>query len=178
MLLPVSFIVIKSIKVCDKQCGDRPSVLSATKDADDASREYISCLISELPQGLTHKKIVLRCRVNWFFIYPSNICALILIEHCFYAVICEQVVAVLVLVIERKTTNFIAETKVNAQGTLLDIPLACFLLGKLCVNATQEKSSIITFFFLHVHLLLVEYGLTDSYFTWCFIHYKHLLNIL
>ncbi|KOM27041.1 hypothetical protein LR48_Vigan377s000100 [Vigna angularis] len=62
MLLPVSFIVIKSIKVCDKQCGDRPSVLSSTKDADDASREYISCLISELPQGLTHKKIVFRCR--------------------------------------------------------------------------------------------------------------------
>ncbi|XP_022633687.1 CST complex subunit CTC1 isoform X2 [Vigna radiata var. radiata] len=117
MLLPVSFIVIKSIKVCDKQCGDRPSVLSATKDADDASREYISCLISELPQGLTHKKIVLRCRV----------------------------VAVLVLVIERKTTNFIAETKVNAQGTLLDIPLACFLLedgsSSCCCWASAERAA-------------------------------------
>ncbi|KAG2396924.1 CST complex subunit [Vigna angularis] len=81
-----------------------PSVLSSTKDADDASREYISCLISELPQGLTHKKIVHRCRV----------------------------VAVLVLVIERKTTNFIAETKVNAQGTLLDIPLAFASGNALC----------------------------------------------
>ncbi|KAG2396933.1 CST complex subunit [Vigna angularis] len=128
MLLPVSFIVIKSIKVCDKQCGDRPSVLSSTKDADDASREYISCLISELPQGLTHKKIVFRCR---------NI--------VFYAVICEQVVAVLVLVIERKTTNFIAETKVNAQGTLLDIPLACFLLedgsSSCCCWASAERAA-------------------------------------
>ncbi|XP_052733915.1 CST complex subunit CTC1 isoform X2 [Vigna angularis] len=117
MLLPVSFIVIKSIKVCDKQCGDRPSVLSSTKDADDASREYISCLISELPQGLTHKKIVFRCRV----------------------------VAVLVLVIERKTTNFIAETKVNAQGTLLDIPLACFLLedgsSSCCCWASAERAA-------------------------------------
>jgi len=44
-----------------------------------------------------------------------------------------QVVAVFVLVIERKTTNFIAEAKIDVKGTLLDIPRACFLLGKLCV---------------------------------------------
>ncbi|KAG5001082.1 hypothetical protein JHK87_022154 [Glycine soja] len=49
------------------------------------------------------------------------------------------VVAVLVLVIERKTTHFIAETKVNAKGTLLDIPLACFLLvfGKVAGKALK-----------------------------------------
>lgn len=49
----------------------------------------------------------------------------------FTAVCCEQVVAVIVLVLERKTTSFNAETKINAKGTLLDIPLAGFLLGKL-----------------------------------------------
>ena len=45
---------------------------------------------------------------------------------------CEQVVAMFVLVIERNTTNFIAAKKsINAKGTLLDIPLACFVvLGK------------------------------------------------
>ncbi|RZB98494.1 CST complex subunit CTC1 [Glycine soja] len=111
MLLPVSFIVIKSIKVCDKQCSDRSSFLNPTKDSDNASQGSISCLISQLPQSLSHKQIVLRCRV----------------------------VAVLVLVIERKTTHFIAETKVNAKGTLLDIPLACFLLvfGKVAGKALK-----------------------------------------
>ncbi|KAK7342865.1 hypothetical protein VNO80_25821 [Phaseolus coccineus] len=117
MLLPVSFIVIKSMKVCDKQCGDRSYFLNSTKDADDASRDYISCLISQLPRSLSHKKIVLRCRV----------------------------VAVFVLVIERKTTNFIAETKINAQGTLLDIPLACFLLedgsSSCCCWASAERAA-------------------------------------
>lgn len=92
----------------------------------------------------------------------------------FCAVFCEQVVAVFVLVIERKTTNFVAETKINAQGTLLDIPLACFLLGKLFVlksklilSVTHEKSAIITFIVLpvQVHVLFVKCGLTDSCFT-------------
>ncbi|KAH1238336.1 CST complex subunit CTC1 [Glycine max] len=117
MLLPVSFIVIKSIKVCDKQCSDRSSFLNPTKDSDNASQGSISCLISQLPQSLSHKQIVLRCRV----------------------------VAVLVLVIERKTTHFIAETKVNAKGTLLDIPLACFLLedgsSSCCCWASAERAA-------------------------------------
>lgn len=47
------------------------------------------------------------------------------------AVCCEQVSAVFLVVLERKTTNFSAETKINASGILLDIPLAAFLLGKL-----------------------------------------------
>ncbi|TKY68592.1 CST complex subunit CTC1 [Spatholobus suberectus] len=117
MLLPLSFIVIKSIKVCDKQCSDRSSFLNPTKDADNASQDSISCLISQLPQSLSHKQIVLRCKV----------------------------VAVFVLFVERKTTNFIAETKINAKGTLLDIPLACFLLedgsSSCCCWANAERAA-------------------------------------
>ncbi|KAG2402506.1 uncharacterized protein HKW66_Vig0237030 [Vigna angularis] len=118
----------------------RPSILSSTKDADDASREYISCLISELPQGLTHKKIVLRCKV----------------------------VAVLVLVIERNTPNFIAETKVNAQGTLLDIPLACFLLEDQ--NTTQLKYGLWASWFLVcglAHHTLCFFDVSSSHSPLC-----------
>ena len=67
MLLPVSFIVIKSIKVHDKQCSDWSSNLSPTKDAYNASPD---CLISQLHQCPSNKQIMLRCRVNCFtFIY-------------------------------------------------------------------------------------------------------------
>ncbi|XP_027356578.1 CST complex subunit CTC1-like [Abrus precatorius] len=117
MLLPVSFIVIKSIDVCDNQCSDNSTNLKATKDAYSASQDSFSCLISQLPQNLSHKQILLRCRV----------------------------VAVFVLVIERKTTNFIAETKINAERTLLDIPLACFLLedgsSSCCCWANAERAA-------------------------------------
>ncbi|RDX60098.1 CST complex subunit CTC1, partial [Mucuna pruriens] len=117
LLLPVSFIVIKSIKVCDKLCSERCSFLNPATDADNASQDSISCLISQLPQNLSHKQIMLRCRV----------------------------LAVFVLVIERKTANFIAETKVNAIETLLDIPLACFLLedgsSSCCCWANAERAA-------------------------------------
>ena len=49
----------------------------------------------------------------------------------FTATCCEQVVAVFVLVLERKTTSFDGERKINDRGPVLDIPLAGFLLGKL-----------------------------------------------
>ncbi|CAJ1978407.1 unnamed protein product [Sphenostylis stenocarpa] len=96
---------------------DKPSFLNSTKDADNASQNSISCLIFQLPQSLSHKQIVLRCRV----------------------------VAVFVLVIERKSTNLIAETKSNAMGTLLDIPLASFLLedgsSSCCCWARAERAA-------------------------------------
>ncbi|KAL2326109.1 hypothetical protein Fmac_025167 [Flemingia macrophylla] len=117
MLLPVSYIVIKSMKMCDKQCSGRSSLLNHTNDADTTSQDSIPCLISQLPQTLSYKQIVLRCRV----------------------------VAVFVLVVERKTTNFIAETENNAEGALLDIPLACFLLedgsSSCCCWANAERAA-------------------------------------
>ncbi|KAK7317482.1 hypothetical protein RJT34_01757 [Clitoria ternatea] len=117
MLLPVSFIVVKSVEVCVKQHNDRSSYLQPTKDAYNASQDSFSCLISQLPQSLSNKQIVLRCRVA----------------------------AVFVLVIERKNTNFIAETKFNTTRTLLDIPVACFLLedgsSSCCCWANAERAS-------------------------------------
>ncbi|XP_020206690.1 CST complex subunit CTC1 isoform X2 [Cajanus cajan] len=143
MLLPVSFIVIKSIKVCDKQCSGRSSLLNHTNDADTASQDSITCLISQLPQSLSHKQIVLRCRVNCFiFIYEICVHS----KNIMFAIdFCQQVVAVFALVVERKTTNFIAGTKNNAKGTLLDIPLACFLLedgsSSCCCWANAERAA-------------------------------------
>ncbi|KAK7405405.1 hypothetical protein VNO78_06677 [Psophocarpus tetragonolobus] len=117
MLLPVSFIVIKSIEIHDQQCSDTSIFLKPTKDTDYASQDSISCLISQLPQSLNQKRIVLRCRV----------------------------VAVFVLIIERKATSVIAETKINNKGTLLDIPLACFLLedgsSSCCCWASAERAA-------------------------------------
>ncbi|KAJ1404673.1 putative CST complex subunit CTC1 isoform X1 [Sesbania bispinosa] len=118
MLLPVSFIVIKSIKVYDKQCSHRSSNLRPTNDAYSAAQDSFSCLISQLPQCLSHKQIALRCRVA----------------------------AVFVLVLERKITNFDAETKNNVKGILLDIPLAGFLLAddgssSCCCWANAERAA-------------------------------------
>ncbi|XP_057737739.1 CST complex subunit CTC1 isoform X2 [Arachis stenosperma] len=78
MLLPVSFIVIKSIKVHDKQCTDWSFNLSLLKDAYNPSPDSVSCLISQLHQCPSNKQIMLRCRV----------------------------VAVFILVLERNTTAF------------------------------------------------------------------------
>ncbi|XP_061352939.1 CST complex subunit CTC1-like [Gastrolobium bilobum] len=117
MLLPVSFIVIKSMKVYDKQCSDRSSNLRPTKDAYNASQDYFSYLISQLPQCQSHTQIVLRCRV----------------------------VAVIILVLERKNTYSNSETKNNTLGTLLDIPLAGFLLddgsSSCCCWANAERAA-------------------------------------
>ncbi|KAK7313892.1 hypothetical protein VNO77_39096 [Canavalia gladiata] len=115
VLLPVSFIVIKLIKVRNKESSDRSFYLKPSKDGYNTSQDSFSCLISQLSQSLTHNPIVLRCRV----------------------------VAVFVLVIERKTTNFIAD--INAKETLLDIPLACFLLedgsSSCCCWANAERAA-------------------------------------
>lgn len=59
-------------------------------------------------------------------IYPFKSLRKLILLIC-----CEQVVAVTVLVLERKTVNSYAETKVDAKGFFLDIPLAGFLLGML-----------------------------------------------
>ncbi|GAU16874.1 hypothetical protein TSUD_368230, partial [Trifolium subterraneum] len=118
MLLPVSFIEIHSIEVFDKQCSDRLlSTLRPLKDVYSACQDSFSCLISQLPQCPSQKQIVLRCRV----------------------------VAVIVLVLEVKTTNLYAETKINSKGILLDIPLACFVLddgsSSCCCWANAEMAA-------------------------------------
>ncbi|KAI5420133.1 hypothetical protein KIW84_044064 [Lathyrus oleraceus] len=117
MLLPVSFIEINSIEVFDKHCSDRLSTLRPLKDAYSACQDSFSCLISQLPQCQSQKQIVLRCRV----------------------------VAVIFLVLERKTTNLYTETKMNSKGILLDIPFACFLLddgsSSCCCWANAERAA-------------------------------------
>jgi hypothetical protein len=65
-----------------------------------------------------------------FYIFV-NIYALKCQSKLIFPVCGEQVVAVIVLVLEMKTTNLYEETKINSKGILLDIPLACFVLGKL-----------------------------------------------
>ncbi|MED6208091.1 hypothetical protein PIB30_041729 [Stylosanthes scabra] len=117
MLLPVSFIVIKSIEVHDKQCTDRSSNLSFLNDAYSPSPDSASCLISQLHQYPSNKQIMLRCRV----------------------------VAVFVLVLERNSTSFNAETKIYDRSIAFDIPLAVFLLddGSLtcCCWANAERAA-------------------------------------
>ncbi|CAI8606844.1 unnamed protein product [Vicia faba] len=117
MLLPVSFIEINSIEVFDKKCSDRLSTLRPLKDAYGACQDSFSCLISQLLQCQSQKQIVLRCRV----------------------------IAVIVLVLERKTKNLYANTKMNSKGILLDIPLACFLLddgsSSCCCWANAERAA-------------------------------------
>ncbi|XP_019427330.1 PREDICTED: CST complex subunit CTC1 isoform X2 [Lupinus angustifolius] len=117
MLLPVSFIVIKSIEVYDKQCSARSSRLRPTKEPCNASPDSFTCLISQLHWCPSHKQIMLRCRV----------------------------VAVVVLILERKSTSLNAETKMNARETNLDIPLACFLVddgsSSCCCWANSESAA-------------------------------------
>ncbi|KAE9616294.1 hypothetical protein Lalb_Chr04g0264181 [Lupinus albus] len=130
MLLPVSFIVIKSIEVYDKQCSTRSSHLRPTKEPCNASPDSFTCLISQLHRCPSHKQIMLRCRV----------------------------VAVVVLILERKSTSLDAETKINARETNLDIPLACFLMddgsSSCCCWANSESAATL--------LRLCE-GFTASY---------------
>ncbi|MED6146720.1 hypothetical protein PIB30_037260 [Stylosanthes scabra] len=115
MLLPVSFIVIKSIKVHDKQCTDWSSNLSFLKDAYSPSPDSVSCLISLLHQYPSNKQIMLRCRV----------------------------VAVFVLVLERNSRSFNAETK--NRSIVFDIPIAVFLLddgsSTCCCWANAERAA-------------------------------------
>ncbi|KAK7243336.1 hypothetical protein RIF29_38129 [Crotalaria pallida] len=117
ILLPVSFIVIKSMKVYDKRYSVGSSNLRLTKDPCSVSPDSFTCLISQLHQWPTYKQIVLRCRV----------------------------VAVFVLVLERKSASFDVETKIKAWGTNLDIPLAGFLLddgsSSCCCWANSESAA-------------------------------------
>jgi len=128
MLLPVSFIVIKSIRVNDKPHSERSSYLWPTACPYGASLDsFSSGLISELNQSLSHKQMRLRCRVSFKFICES---------WCFWRldllifVVCEQVVSVLFLILERNTIVDL-QVKSNPSGPLFDIPLAGFVLGKL-----------------------------------------------
>ncbi|XP_028799438.1 CST complex subunit CTC1 [Neltuma alba] len=101
LLLPVSFIAINSVILHDQSNSDGPCNFRSTSYTCDASvAPLFSGLISELNQRLSHKKIWLRCRV----------------------------VAVFVLVLERNATVCDLQAKSNALASLLDIPLAGFVL--------------------------------------------------
>ncbi|KAI9118727.1 hypothetical protein K1719_010172 [Acacia pycnantha] len=100
LLLPVSFIAIKSVILHDEPSSDGPSNFRPTTYTCDASIEPFSGLICELNQCSSHKQMWLRCRV----------------------------VAVFVLVLERKATVCDLQAKRNALVPLFDISLAGFVL--------------------------------------------------
>ncbi|KAK4284024.1 hypothetical protein QN277_000912 [Acacia crassicarpa] len=100
LLLPVSFIAIKSVILHDEPSRDGPSNFRPTAYTCDASIEPFSGLICELNQCSSHKQMWLRCRV----------------------------VAVFVLVLERKATVCDLQAKRNALVPLFDISLAGFVL--------------------------------------------------
>ncbi|XP_054786835.1 CST complex subunit CTC1 isoform X2 [Prosopis cineraria] len=100
LLLPVSFIAIKSVILHDEPNSDRPPSIRPTYTCDASGDTLFSGLISELNQCPSHKQTWLRCRV----------------------------VAVFVLVLERNATGCDLRAKNNALVPLFDISLAGFVL--------------------------------------------------